>query len=408
MTDEKYKHIILSSKWNAGKVEENTLKKTAIIMYLYYEDTLTNYYSYIQNIPEKIDTYIFSSNILVVENVQKYINSLGRENLYIQQKENRGRDVSALLVAAKDIVQQHEYICFVHDKKATAKYLENDTKKWVELLWENTLYSKEFILNILYEFQTNPKIGMFVPPKPIGKYMWTGLHNWWGKNLKNAENLAKELGLSCTLQESSTPIAIGTVFWAKRESLNKLLCYGWEYEDFVEEPMPSDGTISHAIERILSYVVKDMGYETMVLMADEYAQQRIEELEYFIQQTYNLLDTELGIATFHSLELFLKHKPMLLDFKQQGKKLYLYGAGKVGKCCLKILKLIDYTPSGFIVSKKTEITDIENIPIYTFDEVCDVENMKIIVSVGGAYYTDIIHFLENHNIRDYIIWEEEI
>lgn len=33
--------------------------------------------------------------------------------------QNRGRDVSALLVATKKFIMNYDYVCFMHDKKVT-------------------------------------------------------------------------------------------------------------------------------------------------------------------------------------------------------------------------------------------------------------------------------------------------
>ena len=403
----KEEYLILPRDIQGVAVSEYVLRSTAVILYLYYEETLHNYFHYIQNIPEEIDVYVYSSKENVCEMVQTFLDGVGKKNNFVFKKENRGRDVSALLVAAKDVFWKYKYICFIHDKKANDELLEEDTKEWIELLWENTLASRTYIENLLYRLSSEKSIGLLVPPKTVGKYNSVSTVNCWYKNKAGALDIAKKLDLKCDIDFNRSPISIGTVFWAKVKALQKLLKYNWRYEDFPEEPMPIDGTISHAIERMLSYVAADVGYETRIVMNDFQAKKRIERLQYVVQQTYCLLNAEVGITGLHSLEFFLNHKQVLLDFKEQGKRLYLYGAGKVGKSCLKTLKLIDYMPSGFIVSKKAEINSIENIPIYTFDEVCNKKNMKIIITVGFEYYKEIVQFLESHTIHDYIIWEIE-
>ena len=93
-------------------------EKAAVILYLFYIDTLPNYYGYIDGIPDSIDVYIISSKAEVLETVQSCMEQLRRGHIRYILKENTGRDVSALLVAASEIVKKYQYICFVHDKKA--------------------------------------------------------------------------------------------------------------------------------------------------------------------------------------------------------------------------------------------------------------------------------------------------
>ena len=63
----------------------------------------------------------------------------------------------------------------------------------------------------------------------------------------------------------------GSCFWFRTDALRKLFKYDWKYEDFPEEPLPIDGTISHAIERCYAYVAQDAGYYSAIVMCDEYA-----------------------------------------------------------------------------------------------------------------------------------------
>ncbi|NBH19789.1 rhamnan synthesis protein F, partial [Clostridiaceae bacterium] len=65
------------------------------------------------------------------------------------------------------------------------------------------------------------------------------------------QKLAKELNLHCNLSIDKSPITLGTVFWARSDALEKILKKEWKYEDFDEEPLKDDGTISHVIERII-------------------------------------------------------------------------------------------------------------------------------------------------------------
>lgn len=82
--------------------------------------------------------YIYSSQESVLIETKK---KLDRSNCYFEKKNNRGRDISTLLVSAKNEILKYDYFCFIHDKKVNAKHLEEDVAFWIENLWENTLAS---------------------------------------------------------------------------------------------------------------------------------------------------------------------------------------------------------------------------------------------------------------------------
>ena len=75
--------------------------KAAVLVHLYYEEQVDFYYSYLEKIPCFVDVVIISSK----ESILEYFVS---DRFLKVKKENRGRDISALLVAAKDFVFQYE------------------------------------------------------------------------------------------------------------------------------------------------------------------------------------------------------------------------------------------------------------------------------------------------------------
>ena len=109
-----------------------------------------------------------------------------KKHIVIIKKNNRGRDVSALLVTFRKYVQKYDYICFVHDKKERDKTVSGDVNLWVRNLWENTLCTQSYVDNILNTFIENPRLGLLVPPEPIGKaFGITERNNWYGNYEKH-------------------------------------------------------------------------------------------------------------------------------------------------------------------------------------------------------------------------------
>jgi lipopolysaccharide biosynthesis protein len=98
----------------------------------------------------------------------------------------------------------------------------------------------------------NDQLGLVFPDEPnvIG----------WSKNKEIAEDLAHQFGIK-ELPDRHFNFPVGTMFWARTEALKPLLSKGFRWEDFPEEPLPYDGTVLHALERLLPFVAKKMGYQ---------------------------------------------------------------------------------------------------------------------------------------------------
>jgi len=44
---------------------------------------------------------------------------------------------------------------------------------------------------------------------------------------------------------------VGTMFWARSEAMKPLIHLNLQWEDYPEEPIPIDGSMLHALERII-------------------------------------------------------------------------------------------------------------------------------------------------------------
>lgn len=363
----------------------------AIVAYIYYDETVLQYLEYLNNIPNEITTYLISSNEKTLMKLKQFAQS--RENVIVRNKKNRGRDISALVISSKDIFQKYKYVCFVHDKKAKFENTQRMTNFWLENLWGNTLKSEEYIGNVLQLFACNPDIGLLVPPEP---YYYMQYHDWWVGEYGRTKELAKELNLTkTTIEEEYPPITLGTVFWCKSCIMGKLFNKCWKVEDFAEEPMPNGGTISHAVERIFGYLAQDAGYDTGTIMCESYAGKLIMLMHNEKKEIYSMLNEGLGFSSPLTMWEFYTRKKQIKKYISCYSSIYLFGAGKVGKCYLAILKKIfGYSPKAFLVTDdKAKETNIEGIPVVPFNTITVSEHTGIIISVGQKFVEEIKEYL---------------
>mgnify|MGYP005926229411 FL=1 len=96
---------------------------------------------------------------------------------------------------------------------------------------------------------------------------------------------------------------------------------------------------------------------------------------------------------------------MKIDEMITNERIYLYGAGKVGHIILKLIKMLhlNWDIGGFIVSRKANNEKIENVKVYSVDEInySDKSNL-IIVSVNEDLREQIIEELVKRSVTNYV------
>lgn len=373
--------FILPEGHGKSSVPQYILAKTAVFINLYYEDSWERYTVYMKNIPKEVSVYVCSSNPVLLYKAKEAAGEM--KNVMLIQKDNRGRDISALLIAFREVIPCYEYVCFVHDKKAKFHYLEEDTAFWIRNMWGNMLGSTDYIYEVLRLMQRN-NIGLLVPPEPFGKHFNDWYTNGWKKNYENTVSLASELGLNADISKDKTPMAIGTVFWAKSDALGKLLKKEWRYSDFPDEPLPLDGAVNHAVERILPFVAQDAGYDTGVIMGQEYASRMLLRLKECMTNTYDFLHKKMYINFEHQLHSYDQLKSVIERFFHVCDRVYIYGAGAWGMEFLGNLQFWGYRPDGFIVSdgQRTCCEVADGLAVYELSEIGVDEACGIFIAVN--------------------------
>ena len=156
--------------------------------------------------------------------------------------------------------------------------------------WENILNSKGYVSGVLDLFSRNPLLGYVCPPMLLhNTYFHTGIDAW--TICKEAViSLADQLGVKINVDFSKNPVSLGSVFWCRTAALKPLFDYHFQFSDFPDEPMPVDGTISHAIERIFPYIAQSEGYYSGYIMSTENAADNVN----FYKESLNLIMNELN------------------------------------------------------------------------------------------------------------------
>ncbi len=293
--------------------------RSAFIYHIFFLDMLDDTLRYFANIPEKTDAYI-TTNADKIDAIRAALDSHGitRPVTFIPV-ENRGRDVSALLVASRDVVLSGKYdvIGFAHDKKSAQNTAElgragTEALGFENKLMENTLGSEEYVRNILTLFTDNERLGLLSPPVPTHSvYFHVTRPTDWGPNFNATGALLDKLGVHVPIDpRKRTVSAIGSCYWFRVDALRPLFEYGWTYADFLPEgQMSGDGTISHAIERANGYVAQSRGYYPAWVMTDDYARTEVGMLDTILTEMMGAMPAH-SIGTTPSGIVLHQHLPL--------------------------------------------------------------------------------------------------
>jgi hypothetical protein len=169
---------------------------------------------------------------------------------------NRGRDIGPLLTEFGRDLRRYKVIGHIHAKGSALVSDRPAVDRWVGFLRENLLNGRSPMSDvILGKFERNPRLGLVFPDDPhvIG----------WTENKPAAEKLAASMGFPAPLP-SSINFPVGTMFWARPEALAALFDLDLAWDDYPVEPVAYDGTMLHAIERLLPMIARHAGYECAV------------------------------------------------------------------------------------------------------------------------------------------------
>ena len=286
------------------------VEKVALIFHMYFEDLIEYCTNYVLSMPSTADIFITTDTEQKKTKILLCLkNKINEERFRVLIVKNRGRDVSSLLVAGKDIVNDYDFVCFAHDKKGPPMTYGTVSNSFANKCYENTMASQIFVENVIVTFKSNPRLGILSPPAPIhADYYCTVGQVDWEMNFEIVKDIAKKLNIKSDISFSKASVApLGTIFWFRSKALKSLFDYGWTYNDFPKEPAQTDATILHAIERIYPLVAQDAGFYPARLYSDSYLPVELANLDYYLKTLTKAAFEKYGADKHYHLVKAIRH-----------------------------------------------------------------------------------------------------
>ena len=232
----------------------------AITAHIFYHEYIQRLADCLHHFPVAVDVFIAISDPSLINDVHAILSQVESiNNIYIKAVPNAGRNFGPLLVEFGKALLSYDLFCHVHSKKSL--FSGSSQELWGDYLFEYLLRDKQILTKAFALFENTNDYGIFFPTTYT-----RSLPKWASHTLKNKQqsvNLCEALGIKKPLH-GFIPYPVGGMFWARSESLKPLLNRNWAYDDFPEEPIANDGTILHAMERMLVHICHSQGYRDFV------------------------------------------------------------------------------------------------------------------------------------------------
>ena len=298
--------------WIHRKAGHYSKRRLALVCYAYYPDLAEYMCRYLLNMPEGSDLFLISSREETLDAFKKELEEKNASAVFgrirFLMKPNRGRDVAALLVTFAPYLKDYDGFCFVHDKKSPQNPYSL-TRDFLRRNLECCLGSREYTMDLAEAlFDERELCGIMVPPTPyFSDYITLGAEVY-EEDVSALKALMGKLKLRVPF-DRNLMAPFGTMFWARSDALSDLFGYGWQYEDFPEEPLPPDHTISHAIERVFCLCAQNRGYFPMWAMTESFAELYVNNLSGRVRGYNSELNRILGKDTWPAQMGKLKRLP---------------------------------------------------------------------------------------------------
>lgn len=221
-------------------------------LHLHYLELLDEFIYWLGNIPIPFSLYVSVPAATHCNMVAtKLRQGLALAKVDVKNFPNRGRDIGPFLAGFGKNLKKHKFIGHIHSKRSPHNPAKRD---WRRQLMTHLMGTKGVATANLRLLADNAHLGMIFP-----EYHWS-LSNQiaWGTNYPDCQALSARMGIEICV-DRMVPFPAGSMFLARTAALLPLLDMDLSFDDFPEEAAQVDGTLAHAIERILGNVVQATG-----------------------------------------------------------------------------------------------------------------------------------------------------
>ncbi|CAN7558416.1 glycosyltransferase [Phenylobacterium sp. LjRoot225] len=225
---------------------------TVILLHAYHVEVLPEMAALLRRLPFPADLVVTTDAEAKRAAILAAFEGWTVGGLEVRVTPNRGRNVGPQLIACRDVVDAHELVLILHTKVSAHT---DALAGWREFLLRDLVGSAGVARGVMEAFARLPKLGVLAPRT----FPLIRRHMTWGENYAACRGLADRLGFAL-FPDSPLDFPAGFMFWARSAALRPLLDLNLDWEDFPTEAGQKDGTVAHALERLIFHACERAGY----------------------------------------------------------------------------------------------------------------------------------------------------
>jgi glycosyltransferase involved in cell wall biosynthesis len=237
----------------ASKIAPHAALRAAIHLHVFYPDQLVGIAERLRLNASAPDLFISATSEHAAAQTREALSGYRGRIVEVEVTPNLGRDIGPLLTQfGRTLSASYDVIGHLHTKKSVLLENPSFAEAWNMFLLENLVGGKRsgpMLDLILASMASDPAIGIVFPDDPH-VLSWTG-------NRNHADALAARMKCEELPEQFNFPI--GAMFWTRSAVLKRFVELGLVWGDYEPEPLPVDGMMAHAIERLFGVVPGVMG-----------------------------------------------------------------------------------------------------------------------------------------------------
>lgn len=245
----RWKHQVISPR--EGERYAATDLRVAMHGHFHYPDLLGDFLDRLSLNAAPVDLYLTTTGKDEAAQIERTLKTRKIRAAEVRIVPNRGRDIGAFLGLLGRQLANYDVIGHMHGKKSPHVAAQIGDG-WRDFSFQHLIGARYPMADIvLSNFASDPTLGLVFPEDP---------HlNDWDQNARLGAELARRMRIRQPLP-AHFDFPIGTMFWARPAALKPLLDLKLNWNDFPREPLPIDGTIIHAIERLVGFAASKAGF----------------------------------------------------------------------------------------------------------------------------------------------------
>jgi hypothetical protein len=236
---------------DSAAIKRATRLRTALHVHAHYPDLIPELLGCLANNGSRCDLLVSTNSKEDLNSLRGLLEPWDKGEVRVSVVPNQGRDVGAFLTEYQWLNESYDLIGHLHTKK-TLHLGAGFGDIWRKFLWRNLIGEDCAMMDVIAKhFEDDSNLGLVFPDDP-------NIVGWWSN-----KDIAKRLGLKAGLKlnlPDAFEFPVGTMFWCRPMALRPLFELGLTWDDYPVEPVPIDGTILHAIERLLPFIAQQEGY----------------------------------------------------------------------------------------------------------------------------------------------------